>query len=111
MAFDPTVTRESDLRVWREQFPDAVSIAELQPRRRQTCVGVVRKIRLDPGRQLAVTVEDGTGRLTATFTGRSNLPGLELGGALRLAGTVAIDDDGERHVLNPGWSPVAEPYA
>ncbi len=111
MPFDPSVTRDVDLRVWREQFPDATPIAELRPRRRETCVGVVRKIRLDPGRHLEITVEDGTGRLTAVFTGRSNLPGLELGGGLQLSGTVASDVDEQLQMLNPAWTPVNEPYA
>ena len=109
MAFDPSVSRDADLRVWREQFTDAQPISELQPRQRGTCVGVVEKIRLDPGRQLEVTVEDGSGRLTAIFTGRSNLPGLELGAALRLTGTVA-GANGTAEMRNPTWAPVTEPY-
>jgi hypothetical protein len=111
MSFDPLTARDEDLRVWREQFPDAVAIRHLRPRQKGTCVGVVRKIRLDPGSLLRVTVEDGSGRLTAVFTGRSNLPGLELGGGLRLSGTVAGDTDGEAQMRNPAWAPVAEPYA
>ncbi len=110
MAFDPSVTRDADLRVWREQFADATPIGAIQPRRRQTCVGVVEKIRLDPGRQLEVTVDDGSGRLTAVFTGRSNLPGLELGAGLRLTGTVAAENGYTPQMLNPGWTLVAEPY-
>lgn len=110
MAFDPSVTRDADLRVWREQFDDAVPIADLRLRERQTCVGVVEKIRLDPGRQLEVTVDDGSGRLTAVFTGRSNLPGLELGAGLRLTGTVGSDKTHGAHMRNPGWTLVAEPY-
>ncbi len=111
MANDPSASRDADLRVWREQFPDATPIRQLRPRHRQTCVGVVRKIRLDPGRRLEVTVEDGSGRLTAVFTGRANLAGLELGGAMRLTGTVSLDGDREAEMLNPGWAPVVEPYA
>jgi hypothetical protein len=109
MPFDPSVSRDADLRVWREQFSDARPISELQTRQRQTCVGVVEKIRLDPGRQIAVTVDDGSGRLTAVFSGRSNLPGLELGAAFRLTGTVAANGDGIE-MRNPTWAPVTEPY-
>ncbi|MPZ72442.1 MAG: hypothetical protein GEU74_04315 [Nitriliruptorales bacterium] len=107
----PLDDRDADLRTWREQFSDAMAIRKLRPRQSGTCVGVVLKIRLDPGRELAVTVEDGSGKLTALFTGRSNLPGLELGGGLRLTGTLAVDGDGELHMRNPAWAPVAEPYA
>lgn len=109
MAFDPSVTRDADLRVWRDQFTDATPIGELRSRQRQTCVGVVEKIRLDPGRQLEVTIDDGSGRLTAVFTGRSNLPGLELGAGLRLTGTVDCAN-GDQQMRNPGWAPVTEPY-
>lgn len=109
MPFDPAVSRAADLRVWREQFADATPIAALRLRERNTCVGVVERIRLDPGRQLAVTVEDGSGRVTAVFTGRSNLPGLELGAAFRLTGTVARTGD-EVQMRNPTWAPVTEPY-
>lgn len=110
MPFDPDVTRDEDLRAWREQFADAVPIAALIARERQTCVGVVEKIRLDPGRQLEVTVEDGSGRLTAVFSGRSNLPGLELGAALRLTGTVMPFNGHGVHMRNPTWAGVTEPY-
>ena len=111
MAFDPSVSRDADLRVWREQFPNARPISELRRRQRETCVGVVEKIRLDPGRELSVTLEDGSGRLTAVFTGRSNLPGLELGAAFRLTGTVAGGDNGEVvQRLNTTYAPVTEPY-
>jgi hypothetical protein len=110
MPFDPTVSRDEDLRVWREQFTDARPIVELVPRQRATCVGVVEKIRLDPGHQLEVTIDDGSGRLTAIFSGRSNLPGLELGAAFRLTGTVAADNGEGVQMRNPIWAPVTEPY-
>lgn len=109
MPFDPSVSRAADLRVWREQFGDATPISGLRLRQRDTCVGVVEKIRLDPGRQLALTLEDGSGQMTAVFTGRSNLPGLELGAAFRLTGTVASTPDGLQ-MRNPTWAPVTEPY-
>ena len=110
MPFDPDAIRNADLQLWREQFPDTVAIGDLVPRARQTCVGVVEKIRLDPGRQLEVSVDDGSGMLTAIFTGKSNLPGLELGAALRLTGTVLSNGTGEVQMRNPAWGGVAEPY-
>lgn len=108
---DPDRDRAKDLSHWREQFPDCCAIAKAQPRRPCVCVGVVRIVRLVPGRQLEVTIEDGSGRLTATFTGRTRLPGLEMGGGMRLAGTVVQEADGRRTMRNPDWSLVAEPYA
>lgn len=108
---DPaTRNRNEDLRRWRAQFADATPIAQLRPRHQGTCVGVIYKIRLVPGRCIEVSVEDGTERLTATWTGRSSLPGIELGGGLRLTGTLAVKD-GARLMRNPAWSLVVEPYA
>jgi len=108
---DPALSnRNQDLRRWRSQFPDATPIAELRLRHQGTCVGVVHKIRLTPGRGIDITIEDGSDRLTATWTGRTSLPGVELGGGLRLTGTVALED-GVRLMRNPAWSLVVEPYA
>jgi hypothetical protein len=101
--------RQADLLKWRQQFTDVTPIAELEPRREGTCVGVVHAIRLVPGRSIEVTIEDGSGRLTATWTGRTRLPGLELGGGLRLTGTTVVED-GQRRMRNPSWSLVVEPY-
>ncbi len=110
MVNDPTVSREEDLRTWRSQYTDAVPIGEARPRHKTTCVGVVHKIRLVPGRQLEVTIEDGTGRLTGVFTGRSNLAGLELGAGIRMTGTVADAGEAGLQVRNPTWASVSEPY-
>lgn len=107
----PDRGRTQDLCHWREQFADCRPIGEAQPRQRCVCVGVVRIVRLVPGKELDVTIEDGSGRLTATFTGRSRLPGLEMGSGLRVVGTVVQDGHGRRTMRNPDWSLVAEPYA
>jgi hypothetical protein len=108
---DPaTRNRNEDLKRWQAQFADATPIAELRPRHQGTCVGVVQKIRLVPGRSIDITVEDGTERLTATWTGRNALTAIELGGGLKLTGTVAVTE-GRLHMRNPDWSLVVEPYA
>lgn len=107
---DPFVVRDRDLRRWQAAFVDAVAIADLRARQRDACVGVVTAVRLVPGRALDVTVEDGTGRLVATWPGRASLPGLELGHGLHLNGTVFEEPDGTRRMLNPAWEPVAAPY-
>jgi hypothetical protein len=110
MATDPLATRNDDLRRWRSQFTDTTAIGSSPPRQRATCVGVIHRIRLVPGRQLEVTIEDGTGRLTGVFTGRSNLRGLELGSGMRLKGTIASNFDHGLMMLNPTWTLVAELY-
>lgn len=110
MPDSATRNRNEDLKRWQAQFADATPIAELRPRHQGTCVGVVHKIRLVPGRCIDVTIEDGTERLTATWTGRSALTGIELGGGLMLTGTVALAE-GALRMRNPDWSLVVEPYA
>ncbi|MGH3665827.1 MAG: OB-fold nucleic acid binding domain-containing protein [Egibacteraceae bacterium] len=110
MGNDPVVSRDEDLRTWRSQYEDATPIADLVARQKQTCVGVVHRIRIVPGHQLEITIEDGTGEITAIFSGRSNLPGLELGAAIRLTGTIASAGRPGLEVRNPGWDYVQEPY-
>ena len=110
VRFDPLSSRAGDLRRWSRQFTDATPIAEAIPRQQATVVGVVHKIRILPGKALETTVDDGTDRLTAEWVGRSQLPGVELGTALRLQGTVALDQDGRRRMRNPDYQSVAEPY-
>lgn len=111
MVADQYAVRAEDLRRWQAEHAEATPIGKLRPRHRATCVGVIAKMRLDPGRSLAVTIGDGTGELTAVWAGRTNLPGAELGGGLMLRGTVAVDAQGTRTMRNPEWTPVAEPYS
>lgn len=109
-ATDPLVNRDQDLRRWQRTFDAVVPIADARPRHENTVVGVVQRIRVDPGHSVAVTVEDGSGDLEAAWFGRSSLRGVVLGSALRLTGTVAEDPDGRLRMLNPAWVPIAEPY-
>jgi hypothetical protein len=106
---DPYVARDIELRRWRSGFGDAAAIADLQRRHPATCVGVVERIRLLPGKGLEVMITDGSGRLVGAFTGRTRLPGVELGGGLKLTGTVATGTGDVARMLNPGWEVVAEP--
>lgn len=108
---DALVSRDQELRRWCTGFPDATAIVDLADRQPATCVGVVAALRLNPGRSIEVTIEDGSGRLIAVFHGRTSLPGLELGGALRLTGTVAVDAEGTRRMRSPAFTPVRQPYA
>lgn len=102
--------RAEDLRRWRAEFPLTTPIDAVTPREKGVVVGVVSKIRLVPGRGFEVTIEDGTGRLVASWTGRSRLPGVELGAGLRLHATIAADPDGTLRMRNPEYALVAEPY-
>ena len=63
-------------------------------------------------KQIAVTVEDGSGRgLTGLWTGRTRLPGIELGAGLVMTGTVAAERDGSLRMRNPEYATIAGPYA
>ncbi len=108
---DADVARDRALRRWRDGFADVTPIADVTDRQPATCVGVVSAIRLVPGRSIEVTVEDGSGRLVAAWSGRTSLRGVELGGALRMTGCVGIGPEGVRRIRNPAWMPVAEPEA
>lgn len=110
LADAAALARSADLQRWQAEFPDTVPIGSLQLRQDVVFVGVVYKIRLVNDKGIDVTVEDGTGRVTATWTGRTRLPGVELGGGLRLSGVVAKERDGTLRVRNPDWALVVEPY-
>src|SRR3712207_5584791 len=79
MPQDPVQLRAADLQTWRGEYADAEPLNAVLPRRKATCVGVVSKVRYVPGRHIEVTLDDGTRRLRAVFTGRTHLPGVELG--------------------------------
>ena len=102
--------RAADLRRWRQEFVDATPIDAVRPRQRSMVVGVVIKMRLNPGRGVEVTVEDGTGRVSAAWTGRTRLPGVRLGAGLRLIGTIAQDRDRTLRLRNPEYELVSDPY-
>jgi hypothetical protein len=108
---DPLVNRDQDLRRWQRTHPDATPVADLAPRHPGTAVGVVKRIRVEPGKTVEVTLEDGSGDLVALWAGRTRLTGVELGSALRLCGTVGEDGDGRKRMRNPAWQTVTEPYA
>ena len=103
------VAIDEDLRRWRTHFPDATPIGELAERQSQTVVGVVSRLRIVPGRSLTVRLRDGTGEVDVTWQGRSSLPGLGLGMALRCTAAVAADPGGGLVLRNPAWSSIADP--
>ena len=101
--------RARRLRRWQQGFPDATAIVDLVPRQRGVVVGVVHKIRLVPARAIEVTLEDGSGLLVASWTGRTSLPGVQLGAGLRVEGTPARERHGPPRMRNPDYGLVAEP--
>ena len=111
MSAPAIAARNNGLRTWAALFDGVTPISEITPRTTALCVGVINRIRLVPGAGVEVTLEDGTGRLRASWTGRGLLAGLELGRGLRLQGMVCTTEDGELLLRNPRWCLVADPYA
>jgi hypothetical protein len=83
--------------------PDGARICSLVPRTRVTVTGEVVASRVVPKASspwLELTVDDGTGSLVATFTGRRSIPGIQPGTLLELEGMLR-DDHGQQALLNP----------
>jgi amino acid transporter len=80
-------------------------ISELSGARKATVEGKVRSVEIHPVENSCVfdaTVADETGTLTAKFYGRTSIPGLEPGARVRLAGKVAMREDGPA-MINPAY--------
>ena len=100
-------SRDLDTARLRDRFADAPGrIADAPERRRTTVVGEVTTIRVVPhagSPWLEITLDDGSGSITATYTGRRAITGFEPGRALRLDGVVR-SDRGRRIMLNPAYT-------
>ena len=93
--------RADEVRRWTAAVPGAMSIASCPNRSRTRVAGVVRRLTIKPGEEiLEAVVTDGTGELTATWTGRSHIPGLRLGSRVTLEGVVA-EERRRRRMVNP----------
>ena len=63
----------------------------------------VRRITVRPGEgfdSLEALLSDGTGEVTAVWTGRRSIPGLSLGTRMILQGTIG-EERGARKMVNP----------
>ena len=73
--------------------------------RKAVVEGKVRSVEIHPVENSCVfdaCVADGSGMLTATFYGRTNIPGFEPGARVRLAGKVSMRE-GEPAMINPAY--------
>ncbi len=98
-----------EAREWSERVPNTRRIAECPSREPVRVAGWVSRLRLRPreGRiYLEAVVSDGTGEVTAAWTGRSSIPGLALGSGVLLEGVIARDRD-ELRMVNPAFEFVA----
>ena len=93
----------SEIREWAESVPGTRRIAACPSREQVKVAGMVSRLRLRPmdgSMSLEAVISDGTGEVTAAWTGRSHIPGLTLGTAVVLEGLLAPDRAGLR-MVNP----------
>ncbi len=86
-------------------------IAELVPRQRITVAGRVRAIRVQPwggNPSLECSLSDDTGGITLVFTGRRQVPGIQIGTIMSVSG-VAGEHHGVRAILNPAYTLLRTP--
>lgn len=85
---------------------DLTSIAEAPARRPIRVGGEVNRVLLTPRHGVAaleIRISDGTGTMTAIFTGRRTIAGVSQGRGIILEG-VAYDERGRRILLNPSYT-------
>jgi RecG-like helicase len=101
---DEEILRD-EVREWADAVPGTVRIGDCPQRRRVRVCGVVRRLTLRPqgdSHSLEVVIYDGTGELTAAWTGRDHIPGLSIGTQLILEGVPSVDRTGMR-MVNPAF--------
>jgi hypothetical protein len=86
--------------------PDVVPIGGAADRQHIRVAGQVTRMRARPTAglpALAVSINDGTGTVTAVWTGRRSIGGVTLGRSLVLEG-VAVRKGGALEFLNPAYT-------
>ena len=94
-----------EVRSWAEDVVETTRIRACPERGRVRVAGVVRRITLNPvpgEESLSAVVHDGTGEITAFWTGRGHIPGLRLGTRVVLEG-MASEDRGHPRIVNPSY--------
>lgn len=99
---------EIDAERLRDRFRDvgATPIAEAPARRPVVLVGEVQRIQVVPragSSSVEVTIDDGTGRAVAVFTGRTRVHGLDGGRQVVLEGVGRLERN-RLVVLNPAYT-------
>jgi RecG-like helicase len=95
-----------EVQSWAGSVPDTERIGSVPEREQVRIAGVVRRLMLRPaeGRlSFAVLVTDGTGELTAVWTGRDQIPGLRLGTRVILEGLTSRERGGDLRLVNPRY--------
>jgi RecG-like helicase len=101
---DEEILRD-EVREWADSVLGTVRIGDCPRRRPVRVCGVVRRLTLRPqggSHSLEAVVYDGTGELTAAWTGRDHIPGLTIGTQLILEGVTSVER-GSFRMVNPGF--------
>jgi RecG-like helicase len=101
---DEEILRD-EVREWADAIPGTVRISDCPKRRSVRVAGAVRRLTLRPhggSHSLEAVVYDGTGELTAMWTGRDHIPGLTIGTQLILEGVPSVDRSSMR-MVNPAF--------
>jgi hypothetical protein len=92
-----------EIREWAESVPGTTRIAECPSRKPVHVAGVVQRLTIRPREDcMEAVVSDGTGEVTAVWTGRSHIPGLSLGSRVILEGVLS-SERGRVRVVNPRY--------
>jgi len=94
---------DDEIEAWADRIADSVRIDACPTREQVKIAGWVNRLRLRPlngSTTLEAVITDGTGELTAQWTGRSSIPGLALGKGVVLEGVIGRDRD-ELRMVNP----------
>ena len=95
-----------EVRAWADRIPGTKRIAECPNRQQARVTGVVRRLTVRPqngSSTLEAVVTDGTGELTAQWTGRDHIPGLHLGTRVVLEGMLGEQRHGRPRMVNPDF--------
>jgi hypothetical protein len=101
-------TQEIDTQRLCQRFKDTgfTSLEDLQLRRRTKIAGEVKRMRTKPRSGIPaveVVISDGTGEAVVIFSGRRNIPGIDLGRCIMIDGVPHRDAD-RTVVLNPAYT-------
>jgi hypothetical protein len=94
---------DDEIEAWAEGIPGTIRIDACPSREPVRIAGWVNRLRLRPmngSTTLEAVVSDGTGEVTAQWTGRSSIPGLALGTGVVLEGVLGRERD-ELRMVNP----------
>ena len=96
--------RAESIKDWATHQAECTLIREVAPRSRARVAGAVERLRVRPrqgGQAFEADIVDGTGTVTAVWTGRRTIPGMVIGARVVIEGR--FGGEGHLQVLNPTY--------